>query len=142
MTLNTYKDNLKLLLTPTKEYVFADHSPEETEQLAKDLVNAVYETNGLGIAANQIGLPWSAFAFRGAEADHVVFNPQIVMHGAEQVKLEEACLSWPNLVVPMTRSKHIQVKISDYHGTTNLMTFTGLTARVFQHEKCHIQGKH
>jgi len=142
MQLVTYKDNLELLLTPAKPYVFADHNPRESLTLAQDLVNTLYKAQGLGLAANQVGLPWAVFAFRGVEADMVVFNPQIVMHGAEQIKLDEACLSWPALVLPITRSKHIQVKVQDYNGTSDIMTFTGLTARVFQHEMCHLEGKH
>ena len=140
--LNTSKDNLELLLTPAKEYVFADYTTEETKQLAADLIQTLYKYQGLGIAGNQAGLPWSVFAFRGTDSDYAVFNPKIVMVGKETDKLEEACLSWPGLIVPIERHKQIQVRVSDYNGTTDTLTFTGLTARVFQHEMCHLQGKH
>jgi len=76
------------------------------------------------------------------DSDYAVFNPEIVMSGAETIKLDEACLSWPALILPINRAKQIQVRCSDFNGLTDTLTFTGLTARVFQHEISHLRGKH
>ena len=134
--------NLEALKTPTIPYVFSDHKPEDTAQLCKDMVEALYKYDGLGISANQLGLPWSIFAIRSEEPEKaVIFNPHIAMPGEEIVKLEEACLSFPRLVVPIKRAKVIRVRFASATGETDSHTFTGMTARVFAHEMDHLAGR-
>jgi peptide deformylase len=135
------KGGLTALTTPTTPYNFAEHSQDETNQLAKDMVDAMYHYGGIGISANQLGMPWSIFAMRGMPEDFVCFNPRIAMPSNEIVKLEEACLSFPGLVLPLERPKHGRVRFAGPNGEVGSHTFTGMTYRVFQHEMCHLEGR-
>jgi peptide deformylase len=145
MVLELVKYNTKsgrnALTTPTTRYVFGDHTEDETNQLAKDMVEAMYKYGGVGVSANQLGLPWSIFAMRGMPADFVCFNPTIAMPSNEIVKLEEACLSFPGLVLPLERPRHGRVRFAGPNGEMGSHTFTGMTYRVFQHEMCHLEGR-
>ena len=101
----------------------------------------MYENNGLGLAANQVGVPYSVFAMRGQPQNYVCFNPRIVQPSAEEIILEEGCLSFPGLVVKVKRPRHIRVRFQLPNGETVTETFIGMTARVFQHEMDHLEGK-
>ena len=101
----------------------------------------MYDWNGLGLAANQVGVPYRVFAMRGSPENFVCFNPRIVQPSAENIILEEGCLSFPGLIVKVKRPKHIRVRFQTPNGDTKTETFIGMTARVFQHELDHLDGR-
>jgi peptide deformylase len=101
----------------------------------------MYDWNGLGLAANQVGVPYRVFAMRGAPENFVCFNPRIVQAAAENIILEEGCLSFPGLLVKVKRPKHIRVRFQTPNGDTRTETFIGMTARIFQHELDHLDGR-
>ena len=113
--------------------------PTDPIQLAKDLAETMIHNKGLGIAANQIGLPYRAFALTG-EQILVCFNPKIVSVFEETVLLEESCLSYNGLLVKIRRPKTIRVRFTMPNGHTRTETFSGITARCFQHELDHLDG--
>ncbi len=99
------------------------------------------ELNGLGISANQLGLPYRVFVMRTAPELTICFNPRLVDASTEQVVLlEEGCLSYPGLHVKIKRPAHIKVRYQTVTGDTVTDKFTGLTARVFLHELDHMNG--
>ena len=140
LPLVTAFNGLDTLKTPAKTYLFQDHDPVETTAIAANMVESLYYYKGLGISANQLGLPWRIFAMRGAEYDIVCFNPELVSGGNEQVRLEEGCLSFPSLFLKINRWKTVRVRFADPEGFTDAFTYTGMTARVFQHELEHLEG--
>lgn len=99
----------------------------------------MYEWNGLGLAANQVGVPYRIFAMRG-QPNFVCFNPKIVQPSEQMVELEEGCLTYPGLVVKIKRPQHVRVRFTTPNGDTRTETFTGMSARVYQHEFDHIEG--
>jgi peptide deformylase len=101
----------------------------------------MYEKNGIGLAANQVGVPYRIFAMRGQPQNFVCFNPKIVQPSEEEITLEEGCLTFPGLVVKVKRHRHIRVRFTTPNGDTRTETFTGMSARVFQHELDHLEGK-
>jgi peptide deformylase len=101
----------------------------------------MYENNGIGIAANQVGVPYRVFAMRGQPQNFVCFNPRVVQPSAEEIILEEGCLSFPGLIVKVKRPRHVRVRFQTPNGDTRTETFIGMTARVFQHEMDHLEGK-
>ena len=113
--------------------------PTDPIQLAHDLAETMISNNGLGLAANQIGLPYNAFAV-SAEKVIVCFNPKIVNYSDETIYLEEGCLSYPNLYIKVKRPKQIKIRYTEPNGNTLTKVFDGLTARVIQHEYDHLQG--
>lgn len=126
----------------TKECLEFDFSnpPFDPIEFAKDIVKFMLENNGIGLAANQVGVPYRIFAMRGMPQHFVCFNPRIVATGEEQVVLEEACLSYPGLVVKVKRPKNIRVRFTMANGETRTEIFHGITARIFQHEMDHLNG--
>ena len=114
--------------------------PFEPIEFAKDLVKFMYEKNGLGLAANQVGVPYSVFSMRGSPENFVCYNPKIVNMSDEEDILEEGCLSFPGLVVKVKRPKSIRVRFNLPNGDTKTGAFEGITARVFLHEMDHMNG--
>lgn len=127
-----------LLRTVLDEFDFNDPIADP-QQLATDMVEYMRECEGIGLSANQFGMNARVFAMEGEPA-FVCFNPRIVMYGEEQVILEEGCLSYVGLAVKVKRAKTIKVRFQGPDGEVYTKTFTGMTARVFQHELDHLNG--
>ena len=122
----------------TEDFDFEDPQTDPV-QLAIDMVEFMREKKGLGLAANQVGLNFRMFAMEGEPA-RVCFNPKIVSQSDEQVLLEEGCLSFPGLVVKVKRSRHCRIRFTGPNGEVYTEQFTGMTARVIQHEVEHLDG--
>jgi peptide deformylase len=128
-----------ILKTKCKEFDFAN-MPFEPIEFSRELIKFMYDNNGLGLAANQVGVPYRIFAMRGAPENFVCFNPKIVTPSVDKVLLEEGCLTYPGLLVKIKRSQHIRVRFATPNGDIRTETFTGMTARIFQHELDHLDG--
>ena len=129
-----------ILTQPTKRFDFLA-PPFEPVAFAQDLIKFMYDNNGLGLAANQIGVPYSIFAMRGTPENFVCFNPTIVWYSDAIVELEEGCLTFPGLLIKIKRPQHIRVRFHTPNSDIETRKFTGLSARIFQHEYEHLQGK-
>jgi peptide deformylase len=105
----------------------------------------MYHAAGVGLAANQVGLPISLALVDTSvgeqETDFLVFiNPTIVeAHGSETD--EEGCLSVPGYSLKVPRSTSIFLRAVDYDGNPIEREYTGFMARVIQHELDHLNGK-
>jgi len=106
------------------------------------LENMVYH-HGLGLSANQIGMPVKVFAMRIDESDNAIvcFNPEIQEESKKMVKMTEGCLSFPSLYLNKRRPKEVSVKYQNADGDFIFAHFEGLAARVFHHEMDHMIGK-
>jgi peptide deformylase len=129
----------RYLLEECEDFDFAD-PPFDPIQFSQTLIKFMYEKNGLGLAANQVGVPYRIFAMRGSPENFVCYNPKIVQTSQKQLVLDEGCLSYPNLIVKIKRPENIRVRFSTPNGDTITRQFTGMTARVFQHEYDHLSG--
>lgn len=128
------------LLEKCKIFDFSN-PPFDPVEFSQELVKTMYEKNGLGIAANQVGVPYRIFAMRGSPENFVVFNPKIVWESDKQVILEEGCLSYPGLIVKIKRPEFIRVRFNTPNGDTLTKQFIGMSSRIFQHEYDHLIGK-
>ena len=138
MTLNLVEDTNPLLKTNLDPFDF-QNPPIDPEELATQMVELMREFDGVGLSANQVGLPYRVFVMEGEPA-YACFNPRIVLEGTEHVTLEEACLTFIGLFVKVKRPKMIKVRFQGPDGETYTKTFTGLSARIFQHELDHLNG--
>jgi peptide deformylase len=129
----------RYITTECEEFDFKD-PPFDPVQFSQNLVKFMYDNNGLGIAANQVGTPYRIFAMRGAPENFVCFNPKIVQYSEQTVVLEEGCLTYPGLLVKIKRSEFIRVRFQTPNGETLTKQFIGMSARVFQHEMDHLDG--
>lgn len=94
---------------------------------------------GVGLAAPQIGLSYRVFVIK-ANPILCCYNPRIVDKSSDEVTLEEGCLSIPGLILKIKRPRDIKCRFTYPNGETNTHTFTGATARIFQHELDHLDG--
>jgi len=129
----------KILHTELEPFDFAN-PPVDPLDLVSDLAETMLVEGGIGISANQCGLPYRVFVMN---ADELIpcFNPKIVDVSEEQVYLEEGCLSYPDLYVKIKRPRRIKVRYTEPNGNTITRIFEGMTARVFLHELDHLNGK-
>jgi len=113
--------------------------PIDPLDLASDLAETMLASGGVGLAANQCGLPYRMFIMN---ADELIpcFNPRIVDYSEETVLLEEGCLTNPGLFVKVKRPRRIKVRYTEPNGQTTTKVFDGMTARIFQHELDHLDG--
>lgn len=105
----------------------------------------MYEANGIGLAANQVGLPLRFFivnlASRADEPDEeLVFINPVIRKRKGNVLGEEGCLSLPGLFGDVTRSEEVVIEAFDLSGDGFSMELKGLPARVVQHESDHLSG--
>lgn len=122
-----------------EEFDFKD-PPFDPIEYSKKLIKFMYDNNGLGLAANQVGTPYRIFAMRGSPENFVCFNPKIVQTSEQTVTLEEGCLTYPGLLVKIKRPEFVRVRFQTPNGETITKQFIGMTARVFQHEYDHLEG--
>lgn len=117
----------------------------EIRELAADMVETMYEADGVGLAAPQIGL---SIRMLVADADHaeegrparVFINPEILEKDGEW-KFEEGCLSIPGIRADVVRPERIVVRYQDVEGQEHTEEMHELWARVLQHEIDHLDGK-
>ena len=115
----------------------------DRHHLSRVLIDNMIHHNGIGISANQIGIWERAFAMvRDLENNEVMvcFNPRIVKSYAEEVEMEEGCLSYPELFLKIKRPDKIVVKYEDEDKKTHKIKLQGVASRVFQHEYDHMEG--
>ena len=116
----------------------------ELVTLSENMVETILAAPGVGLAANQIGLPWRMFVINiGIEPDKenlvTVINPEITnMEGSELG--EEGCLSIPDVVAEVNRASQIEIKGYNLDGNEIRYEAQGYLARAFQHEMDHLNG--
>jgi peptide deformylase len=126
--------------------VLRQRSPEiavvddELRAFVQDLYDTMRANKGVGLAANQVGVARRvAVVEPDAEHSYVLVNPVIVASDGT-MRLEEGCLSIPDLYAEVQRSAHVVVEATDEHGVRRRIEGTGLLARALQHEIDHLDG--
>jgi len=127
------------VLTTETQYFDFENPPMDPNELSLTLIRKVNEHNGLGLSANQLGIPYKVFVIKG-NPNIVCFNPKIVSHSDDETIMVEGCLSYPNLLIKIRRPVEIRTRFQVPSGVTTTKPFVGLTARVFQHELDHLNG--
>ena len=131
-----------VLRTPTDEVVDFD---ESLAQLVEDMFASMYAAEGVGLAANQIGVGLSVFVYDCADASdkrHVghVVNPVLVSTGCDLDEAGEGCLSVPGLYYDNARPAYAAVEGVDLTGAPVRVVGDGQLARCLQHEADHLSG--
>jgi len=134
--------NNELLNVPTIPFDF-ENPPVDPKELVEQLSNQMILSKGVGLSANQVGLPYRLFVMGNpGDKDSIipVFNMTIINYGDDTEYGEEGCLSFPGLYVSIKRSKEIRTRMTTINGDVDTAKFTGYTARLFQHEYDHMEG--
>lgn len=139
MQLVSYKN--PVLKTPCRPWDFNSRAGDPfPATFAKDLIAMMVHNKGIGLAANQVGSTMRAFAMQGPKGNICCFNPRIIDSSMDTEDFVEGCLSYPSLYVKINRPKAINVEYQTFEGETVTTEFTGLPARIFQHEQDHLLG--
>ncbi len=117
----------------------------EIIQLISDMKESMKKSNGIGLAAPQVGVNSRIIIVTyGLEEENTytraMINPEIMFHNDETDLCEEGCLSVPDTTGSVERWTEIKIQALDKQGDMIQETLRGLTARVFQHELDHLNG--
>lgn len=123
--------------------------PKLTELVA-NMFETMYEAEGVGLAAPQVGLNIRIFVIdlaplaedepKYAGFKKVFINPRIVEYTGEMVKMNEGCLSIPGINEPVEREDTIRIQYLDENFVEHDEVYTDFFARCIQHEYDHIEG--
>ena len=119
---------------------------DELRRLAGEMLETMYAAGGVGLAANQVGVPLQLLVIdvtAGSDpgARVVACNPEIVLEDGEQAG-EEGCLSLPGIVETIRRPLRVRVRFARVDdGAAAEGTGEGLLARVWCHEVDHLRGR-
>ena len=118
---------------------------DEIRRLADDMVETMFENNGVGLAAPQVGLSLrllvvDATHSDGGDGPRVFINPEII-ETWDEWSFDEGCLSLPGLSAELVRPEGILLRYRDETGTACEEEFHRLWSRVLQHEIDHLDGR-
>jgi len=129
----------KVLRQPPLEFDF-ENPPEDPKEIEKNMSEAMDKFGGLGLSANQVGLPYRMFVMRTQDGTQAFFNPELTKVSQETDLLKEGCLSFPDIYLMIKRSKVVEMKYQDADGEEHITTLDGIGARCVQHEIDHLNG--
>ena len=109
-------------------------------RLLDDMLATMRDAPGVGLAANQVGVPLQVAVIEVEGRITELVDPQIVRTSGEQVDWE-GCLSIPGYVAEVARAAKVTVKAKDRHGREFRVKGEGLFARALQHEIDHLNGR-
>ena len=117
---------------------------KELRNIAAQMLDLMYEAEGVGLAANQVNLPIRIFVAnpagdRGDGEELVLLNPELQMPKGN-VTGQEGCLSLPGIYGQVKRPKSIRLSAFDIQGNPVDRVVDGFLARVIQHENDHLDG--
>ena len=115
---------------------------ERTLKLIEDMADTMYEADGVGLAAPQVGILQRIFVVDVYDdyGLRVFINPEILEVSGSQIG-EEGCLSVPNELEDIERPNYVKVKALNERGEEFILEGTELLARAILHENDHLEGK-
>ena len=133
-----------------------NNSYPNLKKLINDMYETMYNANGVGLAAPQIGKSIRLFIIdtapflnideneiEGIKVESIkqtFINPVIIQESGDSWSFEEGCLSIPHIREDVKRKSDINIEFYDENFTLNKKSFSGIVARVIQHEYDHIKG--
>ena len=109
-------------------------------ELLEDMADTMYEADGVGLAAPQVGILKRIVVIDVGDGPIVLINPEILETSGEQTG-DEGCLSVPGMAGQVTRPNYVKVKAMDEDMNEVIYEGTELLARAFCHEIDHLDGK-
>lgn len=117
----------------------------ELKKIVRQMLDLMYQNNGIGLAANQVDLPYRLLVFNVTgdpavrDEEYVFINP-VITDRKGSAEDREGCLSFPEIFAPVIRSERVSVNAYSLNGEELSYQFDGLYARVAQHEADHLDG--
>ena len=140
--------SLEILKNPNpelrKKSVLVDEArfgSDELKQLGDELIEAMMDDDGIGIAAPQVGIHERIIVVNMKDTGPTVFvNPKVVSRSMSKIAFEEGCLSVPGVYGMVERPKKVKVKAKTIDGLPVTLNLKNLEAVIFQHEIDHLDG--
>lgn len=127
-----------------------DSTYPDIKQLIEDMFETMYHSDGVGLAAPQIGLSIRLIVIDASPMEEdepalkdfkkVFINAKIVERFGEKVLFKEGCLSIPNLREEVEREDKVRIQYLDENFNPHDEIFEGVPARIIQHEYDHLEG--
>ena len=117
-----------------------DKIDAKLKRLMDDMAETMYEANGVGLAAPQVGIPIRMVVIDTGDGLFELINPQIVKREGTEIDTE-GCLSVPQIFGEVERAAQVTVECLNRRGKPQRITAIGLFARCIQHELDHLEGK-
>jgi peptide deformylase len=116
----------------------------ELKNIVREMFDLMYAQNGIGLAANQVDLPYRFFILNTegdpSKGQEFVFLNPVIGKRSGTVEAEEGCLSFPEIYAPVKRSEKVVLSAYDLAGQEINYELSGLFARAVQHEYDHLDG--
>ena len=118
---------------------------KEEQILMNDMIETMYNSSGIGLAAIQIGVPKRIIVMDISKNDEkknpmYFVNPIIKNKNSDISRYEEGCLSVPDQFAEIDRPSSCEVEYLDYNGKKKFLKTSGLLATCIQHEMDHLEG--
>lgn len=126
----------------------------EIEKLIPQMIETMYKNEGIGLAAPQVGISKRVIVVETTEEPRKIvrenqnkgkpvafLNPTITKKAGQPIIAEEGCLSLPGIFLPIKRVEEIELTCQTPQNKNIHIKASGLTARIFQHEIDHLNGK-
>ena len=133
-------------IAPFDNSMLKEEGFKDRKELSEAMFTAMKKYGGIGLSANQVGLPFNVFVM----GDHLqlekglkmtCFNPMIISSSKEEVVMQEGCLTFPFVFLNITRPRKVVVKYEDEKGDLQEGHLDGMISRIFQHEYDHMLGR-
>ena len=133
-------------IAPFSDDMLKEHDFKDRQELSDTMFSLMFKYGGIGLSANQVGLPFNMFVLGGhPELEKglrmTCFNPVIVSASEETIVMKEGCLTFPFVFLSITRPRKVVVKYEDEKGDLKEGHLDGMISRIFQHEHDHMLGR-
>ena len=147
MNLNIFIHPYHTLYTSSTDFNFDDIplGYKTLEDFEKDVIHLMIHSQGMGLAANQLGITKRFFAIGHESFDvfkkpAIIYNPVLVSADEENEVAQEGCLSFPGVLLQVERPRTVMVRYQNREQDYLLSRLEGMEARCFQHELDHLDG--
>ena len=101
---------------------------DEAEQIGEDIFKRQLALGGVGLSANQVGLNYRIMTMGAKGKKWIMYNPELVGHSEEQIKMEEGCLSAPGIMLKVWRPEKCTISYQNADQEIVMEEFDGLWA--------------
>lgn len=130
------QDPKGILRKPNIDVIKNEHS----KKLISDMFETLRVSNGVGLAAPQVGKNLNLFIVKFGDFEETYINPQIYAFGHSE-QMTEGCLSVPDIPITVTRKGRVRIQYHNRNWEYKQQEFDGIMARIIQHEYDHLIGK-
>lgn len=117
-----------------------DKIDDSIRNICASMISTMIQKNGVGLAANQVGILKRIIIILDNGNPKVLINPEIIEYSDEMCSLQEGCLSIPETFLDIERPKSVKIKYRNLKGKPCYEHYDGISARIIQHEIDHLDG--